>query len=209
MNLNLFFEGFVKLGWMGIPLLLTSLAAVAICAERTAFFLRNRLNRALVYRWVDEHTAGHADPEDAPRSSPLWQLLLAFRDHASLPEEKRRRCCEAAILSWVHRARAPIKHLAVLAQVAPLLGLTGTVLGLVEAFRVLEKNERMASPSLLAGGIWEALLTTVVGMLIAIPLIIIVRAFNGRIDQTVTASRELFADLEKREFSNTPPMEKP
>ncbi len=197
MNLNLFIEGFEKLGLMGVPLLLTSLVAVAICAERTVFFLRHRLDRRALEAWLE---SDHATTPP-PRTSPLWQLSACFREHANLPEDKRRRCCEAAILGWTQRAKAPVKHLAVLAQVAPLLGLTGTVLGLVEAFRVLEKNERMASPSLLAGGIWEALLTTVAGMLIAIPLILIIRAFNGRIEQILTAAREWFADLERREAS--------
>ncbi|HKJ90783.1 MAG TPA: MotA/TolQ/ExbB proton channel family protein, partial [Oceanipulchritudo sp.] len=54
----------------------------------------------------------------------------------------------------------------------------------------------------LAGGIWEALLTTVAGMLIAIPLIIIVRIFNSRIDRTLVAARQLFSELEKEEAAS-------
>jgi len=197
MNLNLVTDGLEKLGLMGLPLLLTSLVALAISVERTLYFIRHRLRRTAVSTWL---AVGDNGPGGSPpHHSPLWQLSGCFREHAGLPEAKRRRCCEATILTWVHQARAPVKHLAVLAQVAPLLGLTGTVLGLVEAFRVLEKNERMASPGLLAGGIWEALLTTVAGMLIAIPLIIVVRAFNGRIDQTLVAARQWMAHLEKEE----------
>jgi biopolymer transport protein ExbB len=193
MEMENFGELLEKLGWMGIPLLLTSVAAVAIGVERWVFFHRHRPKREAVVRWM----TGCGEGETELKASPLWGLVRVYREGEGLPEEKRCRHCETVIMGWIHRARGPIQYLSVLAQVAPLLGLTGTVLGLVEAFRVIEKNERMASPSLLAGGIWEALLTTIAGMLIAIPLILVIRAFNGRIEETAMAARELYMELEK------------
>jgi biopolymer transport protein ExbB len=62
-----------------------------------------------------------------------------------------------------------LRGLEVIAQIAPLLGLLGTILGMIKAFQVLEHVGSRADPALLAGGIWEALLTTAAGLAIAIP----------------------------------------
>jgi biopolymer transport protein ExbB len=67
------------------------------------------------------------------------------------------------------RARKGLRGLELIATIAPLVGLLGTVLGMVSAFRALEAAGSQADPSALAGGIWEALLTTALGMAIAIP----------------------------------------
>ncbi|MEL7153475.1 MAG: MotA/TolQ/ExbB proton channel family protein, partial [Pseudomonadota bacterium] len=67
------------------------------------------------------------------------------------------------------RARSGLRALELIATVAPLLGLFGTVLGMIAAFQQLQAAGSRADPSALAGGIWEALLTTAVGMAVAIP----------------------------------------
>ena len=67
------------------------------------------------------------------------------------------------------------------AQVAPLLGLFGTVLGMIEAFQALQGAGASVDPSLLAGGIWVALMTTAVGLAIAMPVSLILTAFEARI----------------------------
>lgn len=67
------------------------------------------------------------------------------------------------------QARAGLRALELIATIAPLLGLLGTVLGMIAAFQALQEAGTRADPSLLAGGIWEALLTTAAGMAVAIP----------------------------------------
>ena len=67
------------------------------------------------------------------------------------------------------RLRAGLRPLELIATVAPLIGLLGTVLGMISAFRTLQDSGGQADPALLAGGIWEALLTTAAGMTVAIP----------------------------------------
>lgn len=66
-------------------------------------------------------------------------------------------------------ARAGLRGLELISTIAPLLGLLGTVLGMIAAFQTLQEAGSRADPSLLAGGIWEALLTTAAGMAVAIP----------------------------------------
>ncbi|ETX30372.1 MotA/TolQ/ExbB proton channel family protein [Roseivivax isoporae] len=85
------------------------------------------------------------------------------------------------------------------AQLAPLLGLFGTVLGMIEAFRALQDAGAQVDPSILAGGIWVALLTTAVGLVVAMPTALALSWFEGRMDaERVTASRALNTILAPR-----------
>lgn len=91
-------------------------------------------------------------------------------------------------------ARAGLRMLEVASNVAPLLGLLGTVLGMIVAFRTLQETGARADPAALAGGIWEALLTTAAGMAVAIPAAIALSWFEGvidrlRLDMEATATR--------------------
>ena len=87
------------------------------------------------------------------------------------------------------RAGRHLDHLATLASIAPLLGLLGTVTGLIKAFMVVERAGGQVDASMLAGGIWEAMLTTALGLSVAIPLLVghrylsaQVRAYEERLE---------------------------
>lgn len=85
------------------------------------------------------------------------------------------------------------------AQLAPLLGLFGTVLGMIEAFRSLQDAGAQVDPSLLAGGIWVALLTTAVGLVVAMPTALVLSWFGARMDaERVTAERAIATVLRPR-----------
>ena len=75
------------------------------------------------------------------------------------------------------------RYLDSVAQLAPLLGLFGTVLGMIEAFRSLQAAGAQVAPSLLAGGIWVALLTTAVGLVVAMPTALVLAWFEGRMER--------------------------
>lgn len=77
-----------------------------------------------------------------------------------------------------------LRALEVMATVAPLLGLLGTVTGMIEAFRRVSEVEGVVSPALLASGIWEALLTTAAGLTVAIPLMLFLHYFERRREKT-------------------------
>lgn len=80
-----------------------------------------------------------------------------------------------------------IRVLELIAMVAPLLGLLGTVLGMIQSFQELEMAEGAANASVLAGGIWQALLTTAAGLLVAIPAAVAAGLFAARIDAAALA----------------------
>lgn len=78
--------------------------------------------------------------------------------------------------------RQHFRTLEVIASLSPLLGLFGTVLGMIEAFRELEAAGSQVDPSLLSGGIWEALLTTAVGLAVAIPTVVVLNLLEQKVD---------------------------
>lgn len=79
--------------------------------------------------------------------------------------------------------RSHMRMLEVIAALSPLLGLLGTVLGMIKVFRELELAGSKVDPSILSGGIWEALLTTALGLSIAIPAVLMVNYFDRVIDR--------------------------
>lgn len=80
------------------------------------------------------------------------------------------------------RLRRGLRPLEVIGSLAPLLGLLGTVLGMIKAFQQLEAAGNKVNPAILSGGIWEALLTTAVGLCVAIPVVALLNWLERRID---------------------------
>lgn len=87
------------------------------------------------------------------------------------------------------------RWLEVIGNVAPLLGLLGTVMGMITAFQQLEVAGSKVDPSILAGGIWEALITTQVGLIVAIPVVTILNLLENRLDQYRQEMRDVSARL--------------
>jgi biopolymer transport protein ExbB len=98
------------------------------------------------------------------------------------------------------------RELATIAHVSPLIGLFGTVTGMIAAFQSLEQAGMQVSPSLLAGGIWEALLTTAFGLAIAIPTFAAHTYFDTRVDSLASQMKDILAVVrafvEEREASS-------
>ncbi|WP_297770966.1 MotA/TolQ/ExbB proton channel family protein [uncultured Roseovarius sp.] len=88
---------------------------------------------------------------------------------------------EAEAEARFSRLERGFRFLDTVAQVAPLLGLFGTVLGMIEAFQALQSAGSQVDPSLLAGGIWVALLTTAAGLAVAMPASVVLSWFESRI----------------------------
>ncbi|GAA6135898.1 MotA/TolQ/ExbB proton channel family protein [Oceaniserpentilla sp. 4NH20-0058] len=86
--------------------------------------------------------------------------------------------------------RALLRPLEVIATLAPLLGLFGTVLGMIEAFKAMEMAGAQVDPAILSGGIWQALLTTAVGLGVAIPVSLIHSTFERRAEQQTLALQD-------------------
>ncbi|WP_282603909.1 MotA/TolQ/ExbB proton channel family protein [Paracoccus sp. PARArs4] len=107
----------------------------------------------------------------------------------------------------LYRSREGLRALELIATIAPLLGLLGTVLGMISAFQVLQSSGNQADPSDLAGGIWEALLTTAAGMAVAIPAGVALSWFESIADRLQSDLEDLASRVfVKRDAPDTAPM---
>lgn len=143
------------------------------------------LSQALTAWDAGDHPAARA--RLAKSRSYLAPLVGAAMDGPDLPGLSDRLDAEAGLaLAGLERG---FRLLDTVAQLAPLLGLFGTVLGMIEAFQSLQQAGATVDPSLLAGGIWVALVTTAVGLAVAMPTSMVLSWFESR-----TARERVFAD---------------
>jgi biopolymer transport protein ExbB len=147
---------------------------------------RHRVLSEALKAW-DAGDAAAARARLSESRSYLAPLVGAAMDAPARPGYDGRLDAEAGLaLAGLERG---FRLLDTIAQLAPLLGLFGTVLGMIEAFRSLQSAGSSVDPSLLAGGIWVALLTTAVGLAVAIPTSMVLAWLESR-----TARERVFAD---------------
>ena len=171
-------------GWPMIPLLLLSALALAIIVERF-WTLRRRM--VLPPRLGEEVRAwaarGKLDPshiESLRATSPLGALLAAALDVRNRPRDQVRERIEDVGRHLVHRMERYLNTLGTIAAAGPLLGLFGTVVGMIQMFLGI-LDHGLGDVSQLAGGIGKALVCTATGMIVAIPALMFHRYFRGRI----------------------------
>ena len=172
-------------GWPMIPLLLMSAVALGIIVER---FWSLRPTRVLppglgdeVRAWVARGKPLEPAHIDSLRStSPLGALLAAALDVRQRSREEIRERVEDVGRHLVHRMERFLNTLGTIASAGPLLGLFGTVVGMIEMFLGI-LDHGIGDASQLAGGIGKALVCTAAGMLVAIPALAFHRYFRGRI----------------------------
>ncbi len=138
----------------------------------------------------------------ALKSSKSYLAPVVEMAFASGPEDTKRLQAEAEVR--FARLEGGFRLLDSVAQLAPLLGLFGTVLGMIEAFQSMQGAGAQVDPSLLAGGIWVALLTTAVGLAVAMPTAMVLSWFESRMDaERVTAERAIATVLHPQGLRGT------
>ena len=123
-------------------------------------------------------------------------LNAALTARETLPLHDAREETTRIAKTHLNAASAGLRILELISTIAPLLGLLGTVLGMIAAFQALQDSGSRADPAILAGGIWEALLTTAAGMAVAIPASIALTWFESVVDRI----RQDFEDIAARVF---------
>ncbi|WP_120502010.1 MotA/TolQ/ExbB proton channel family protein [Roseovarius sp. EL26] len=164
----------------------------------TAGVGRHRALKDSVAAWDrgDRSTAAHALNASTSYLAPVMEMAFSAG-----PEDLKRLEAEAEVR--FARLESGFRLLDSVAQLAPLLGLFGTVLGMIEAFQSLQEAGSQVDPSLLAGGIWVALLTTAVGLAVAMPTAMVLSWFEGRMDaERVTAERAIASILRPQSGHN-------
>ncbi|HEY9037609.1 MAG TPA: MotA/TolQ/ExbB proton channel family protein [Roseovarius sp.] len=113
----------------------------------------------------------------------LVRSAMAARRDGTLDDDGARAETERVARNLIARARSGLRPLELISTIAPLLGLLGTVMGMIAAFQALQEAGSRADPAILAGGIWEALLTTAAGMAVAIPASMALTWFESVVDR--------------------------
>ncbi|MGB5209827.1 MAG: MotA/TolQ/ExbB proton channel family protein [Gammaproteobacteria bacterium] len=175
-------------GWLMLPLLLCSVVAVAIIIERLWTLRRRRVLpddlTVKVWEWAHNRKLDEAHLRALSESSPLGQILAAGLLNRGRSREIMKESIEDTGRHVVHELARYLNTLGTIAAITPLLGLLGTVIGMVKVFTAITTHG-VGNPGVLAGGISEALLTTAAGLSIAIPALIGYRYLRGRVDGLV------------------------
>ncbi len=175
-----------KGGVMMYPIFLASVIAVAIIIERLMFFKKCNENPDDIFTAIKDlvrddkqvGAVGSSESTEGPVSRMLKVGLLARKEPLWKLEEK----LTVNGQEEIHGLRKNLRGLEVIATISPLMGLLGTVLGMVKAFNKVAQYKGQVDPSLLAGGIWEALLTTAAGLAVAIPVVIMLNYFERKVE---------------------------
>lgn len=189
-----------KAGFLIWPIVALSVIGAAVTGQRILFFMKaGRRNRALVSQvlvLVEADRVLDALELCGRNPSPVADVLAALFQAWTLTESKRQALVKAAAERELRAVEWGLRSLAVIARVAPLLGLLGTVLGLVEAFIAFSSGGGQPNPAQLADGIWKALLTTVAGLTVAIPAMFAHEWCESKADQQLLAIKEAVAQTE-------------
>jgi biopolymer transport protein ExbB len=177
-------------GLMMVPILVCSLLAAAVAMERMAVLRRPRvIPRALVRGFEQLAPSGRGARRDAldlcrAHDSPAARVLAAGVDKLGHRPEIVEKHMAAAGEHEVFMLRRRLRALVVVTSVAPLLGLTGTILGMIKAFQtVAASGEALGRAELLAQGIYEAMITTAAGLLVAMPTLVLYHWLSGKIER--------------------------
>ncbi len=204
-------------GWLMAPILLCSIVALAICIERAwALRVAKVAPDGLVgeaFRRAQDGAGAGAAAQDGfanfGRGQPLARILaagLAQRDAGQWRRERMKEAMEEAAGPVLHEMERHLTALGTIASISPLLGLLGTVIGMIEVFALLV-GEGAGNAAVLAGGISKALVTTAAGLAAAIPALILHRYFLRRVDElavTMEHQASRLVDFLCREPSQAP-----
>jgi biopolymer transport protein ExbB len=175
-------------GWLILPLLFASILAMAIVAER---YWALRRSVVVPPNLVEQILQWHHDEQltqetivEIHRSSPLGRMLAAGLLNRNHPREVMKESLEESGRHQVHEMERYLSTLGTIAAGAPLVGLLGTVMGMIKVFDAITL-EGVGDPTILSGGISEALITTAVGLSVAIPSLIFYRLLKRRVDELV------------------------
>ena len=180
-------------GWLMVPILLCSIVAMAIIAERFWTLQTRRIapdNLVLqVWQWAKAGQLDEARIRQLRTGSPLGRILAAGLANRDQARDLMKESIEDVGRHVVHELERYLNALGTIASVTPLLGLLGTVIGMIKVFTVITV-QGVGDPGVLAGGISEALITTAAGLTVAIPSLMFHRYFRARVDELVVTMEQ-------------------
>ncbi len=181
------------------PILFCSIISITIILERLYHFYRARENTPNIFSRVKSLLKdGSADGalklcEKSP--SPIAHILAIgiHVRHRSLEEKEK--LISRAGSKVVRQLDRNLRGLSIIGNITPLLGLLGTVMGMIRAFMKIQELGGRVDASVLAGGIWEALITTAAGLSVAIPTVVFYHYFEGKVDNVASQMKDVASEI--------------
>lgn len=180
-------------GWLMIPIIACSVIALAICLERF-WTLRAEVVApsgllAEVWELVRSRNLSRERLKAIRDGSHLGKVIVAGLANAKHGREIMKESIQEAAAQVIHELERFLNALGTVAAIAPLLGLLGTVVGMIKVFNEI-MIQGAGNASVLAGGISEALVTTAAGLSVAIPALIFHRYFQRKVDSLIVSMEQ-------------------
>ena len=176
-------------GWVMIPLVILSLLALYLFFERLVTLRRAQTDPV----YITDRTRQYVQAGDIrgavgfceAQNNPISRILKQGLERLGRPIAEIQDAVQAAGKYEAFELEKRTDLLASIASIAPMLGFLGTVIGMIEAFQEIQNLQGNVNPSVLAGGIWEALITTATGLLVGIMAIFFYNFLINRINRQV------------------------
>ena len=166
-------ELMIKGGWIMWPIMICSVAAAALFLERVFHLHRAQIKQedflSGIYTIVNRGNIAEAVSICDQTPGPVAHIVRVALLHADESREDLKQTIKKAGLAEIPRLEKNLGGLLTIAQISPLLGLLGTIIGLVNVFVEMERHAPLVHIGDLSGGIWQALLTTAIGLCVSIP----------------------------------------
>ncbi|MCX7875545.1 MAG: MotA/TolQ/ExbB proton channel family protein [Melioribacteraceae bacterium] len=192
-------EMFFKGGFMMWPILLGSIIAVAITIEKFLSIKKSKVNLATftikirgILKKKDITGAINYCMEE---KSPIANIIRRGLKKYKFGRKRVIEAIEAAGKIEIGKMEKGLSTLATIAGAAPMLGFLGTVTGMITAFMRIQELQGSASPADLAGGIWEALITTAFGLIVGIPALALYNYFLSRVNKNVLEMERIATEV--------------
>ena len=171
-----------------IPIILCSIVSISIIAERFWSLRREKVLPkhlvANVWNAIKQENMTRSDIETLSKGSALGIILSTGLKNRNESRERIKECIEERGREVVHDMERFLNTLGTIASISPLLGLLGTVIGMISVFAAITQHG-VGDPAVLAGGISEAMITTAAGLTVAIISLIFYRYFRRKVDGIV------------------------
>ena len=175
-------------GWLMLPIIMCSIISISIIAERFWSLRREKVLPehlvATVWNEIKQNNLKSADINQLAKGSALGQILSAGLMHRNESRERIKECIEERGREVVHDLERFLNTLGTIASISPLLGLLGTVIGMISVFAAITTHG-VGDPAALAGGISQAMITTAAGLTVAIFSLVFYRFFRRKVDSIV------------------------
>ncbi|PIX15521.1 MotA/TolQ/ExbB proton channel family protein [Candidatus Desantisbacteria bacterium CG_4_9_14_3_um_filter_40_11] len=187
-------EFILKGGMMMYPIILCSIAAIAIILNRAYHFFRIRIDVSQFLSQIEQALQSNkidiALKHAKNTRGPLSTIVEAGISNSQKDIAKWEKAISRVGTKELLKLEKNLRSLGIIAHISPLLGLLGTVTGMIKAFMKIQELGGKVDASVLAGGIWEALLTTAAGLFVAIPTMVAYHYFEGKVDNYATLMKE-------------------